>query len=995
MSITDRRSHLSWEVIIVYGPDDHGRSAVFHIELKNKVERCSTPMVVAEDFNLIRWASEKSSSNVDRGRMCMFNDCIADLALREIARVVTRIGSDHTPLLFSSGEGTAPRTRRFCFETFWLEHTGYEGLWANLGADLKACKGALLDQIQVLDSLADGPGLSPDDWLRRYSLEASLMCIYESEELFWQRRWGQDWLLKGDASTAYFHAIANGRRRKCAIPFLWDRETLLESQEDISSHVYSFYKSLFLRAPWGGVSLFVDFWTPVDRVSDSENAALTLPFSPEQVHLAIASMKSYSAPGPDGLRINYGVISLIPKVVGSSDIRQFCPIAVINVLAWIFVKVCATRLSPVAEHIAHPLQSAFLKGTRIHDGILALHEIVHEVASKGLKGIFLKVDFQKTYDNLDWSFLRLVMQRCGFDERWCSWVMQLVGSGSTAINVNGDVGSFFHASRGVKQGDPISPVLFNLAVDALVGILDKARLAGHLKGVADHLIPGGGVTHLQYADDTTLMVAGSDRGIAHLKFLLLRFEEMLGLKINFDKREVVVLGFSEEEQHRIADNLNFRLASFPVSYLGMPLAESRILVSGFDPLVSQVASRAEPWCGRFTSKGSKTIIIGSNLSSLPMYMMGLYILPESVHSSFDKELARFFWQAGDGRPKYHMVKWADICLPKDRGGLGILASRRMNVALMLRWVWRITRGDRGLWLRLLEAKYLQGIPLLACSRSAGSQFWKSIQAIKEEIRAGLRFSVHNGSGTQFWLDPWLDGAPLRLRFPGLFAICAASTILVSEAALVDGWHFEFYRSFSPTEVLEWNSLREVVPLPLSPEPDSVCWNLSPSGELSVSSAYQALCRRPVLPWLSPLWKAPMPLKIKIFVWQLLRDRLPSGTEVLKRHGPGNGLCPLCQIPETGTHILLSCISAQELWCYVREALGPEWAAHDFAEFLHVRATQDGRKRRLFWLVFAALTWTLWTTRNKMVIERVFPRRASDSFFKFLAFLQLSHPLVRP
>uniref|UniRef100_A0A453J5N4 Reverse transcriptase zinc-binding domain-containing protein n=1 Tax=Aegilops tauschii subsp. strangulata TaxID=200361 RepID=A0A453J5N4_AEGTS len=77
----------------------------------------------------------------------------------------------------------------------------------------------------------------------------------------------------------------------------------------------------------------------------------------------------------------------------------------------------------------------------------------------------------------------------------------------------------------------------------------------------------------------------------------------------------------------------------------------------------------------------------------------------------------------------------------------------MNMALMLRWVWRILRGDGGLWLQLIEAKYLQGQPLLACSHLAGSQFWKSIQAIKEEIRLGLRFSVGNGSGTQFWLDP--------------------------------------------------------------------------------------------------------------------------------------------------------------------------------------------------------------------------------------------------
>ncbi|KAE8766362.1 dna replication licensing factor mcm2 [Hordeum vulgare] len=96
---------------------------------------------------------------------------------------------------------------------------------------------------------------------------------------------------------------------------------------------------------------------------------------------------------------------------------------------------------------------------------------------------------------------------------------------------------------------------------------------------------------------------------------------------------------------------------------------------------------------------------------------------------------------------------------------------------------------------------------------------------------------------------------------------------------------------------------------------------------------------------------------------------------------------LCHVPETRTHILFSCVAAHALWCFVREAVGPEWEAHDLAEFLQLRATQVGRKRRLFWLVFAAMMWTLWTTRNKMVIERVFQRRASDSFFKFLAFLQ--------
>src|SRR4051812_40813842 len=87
------------------------------------------------------------------------------------------------------------------------------------------------------------------------------------------------------------------------------------------------------------------------------------------------------------------------------------------------------------------------------------------------------------------------------------------------------------------------------------------------------------------------------------------------------------------------------------------------------------------------SSGSKTVLIDYCLSSLPMYMMGLYLLQEGVHGAFDKGLSRFFWQDPKGHQKYHMVKWADICAPKNFGGIEIIASRQFNKSLMLRWVW--------------------------------------------------------------------------------------------------------------------------------------------------------------------------------------------------------------------------------------------------------------------------------------------------------------------
>jgi hypothetical protein len=143
-------------------------------------------------------------------------------------------------------------------------------------------------------------------------------------------------------------------------------------------------------------------------------------FSPKEVRRAIIEMKADSAPGLDGIpviffqkiweriqavimpmlqefyigtlvmsRLNFGVITLIPKIVGATDIRQFRPITVINVIQRIFLKVCASRLAPVMERLTHPGQFAFLKGWYIHDGILALHEIIHEVKVRRLKGVFL------------------------------------------------------------------------------------------------------------------------------------------------------------------------------------------------------------------------------------------------------------------------------------------------------------------------------------------------------------------------------------------------------------------------------------------------------------------------------------------------------------------------------------------------------------------------------------------------------------------------------
>jgi hypothetical protein len=184
------------------------------------------------------------------------------------------------------------------------------------------------------------------------------------EQEYWRQRGRQAWLLHGDANTAYFHAIANGRRRKCTIARLVTDQGIITESRDLQKHIYDFYRNLMGAEGENRLfSLAQDTWVADRRVSDAENEDLMLSFSGEEVDGVLKAMKVDTAPGPDGFpviffkrfwvlvkpyilailngfalgrvdiaRLNFGVLTLIPKVQGAEDIRQFRPIALINVI---------------------------------------------------------------------------------------------------------------------------------------------------------------------------------------------------------------------------------------------------------------------------------------------------------------------------------------------------------------------------------------------------------------------------------------------------------------------------------------------------------------------------------------------------------------------------------------------------------------------------------------------------------------------------------------
>ena len=186
--------------------------------------------------------------------------------------------------------------------------------------------------------------------------------------------------------------------------------------------------------------------------------------------------------------LNFGVITLLPKTSDAKQIQQYRPICLLNVSFKIFTKAGTNRLNRVAQQVVNPCQSAFMPGRNIMEGVVILHEIIHELHTKKLDGVVFKIDFEKAYDKVKWSFLQQTLRMKGFSPKWCKWIESFVSGGSVGIKVNDDIGHYFQSKKGLRQGDPMSPILFNIIADMLAILIKRAKDDGQIRGVIPHLV---------------------------------------------------------------------------------------------------------------------------------------------------------------------------------------------------------------------------------------------------------------------------------------------------------------------------------------------------------------------------------------------------------------------------------------------------------------------------------------------------------------------------
>ena len=171
----------------------------------------------------------------------------------------------------------------------------------------------------------------------------------------------------------------------------------------------------------------------------------------------MALVRSFEEEHLDIRRLNYVILTLIPKEADATEMKKFRPIALINCSFKIFSKTLNNRLIRIIDRLISPNQTAFIKGRYILESVVAAHEIIHEIARKKEAGIVLKLDYEKAYDRVNWDFLVEVLTSRCFSKTWINWIINLTRGGSVCVRLNDVNGSYFIVGKGLRQGDPFIP----------------------------------------------------------------------------------------------------------------------------------------------------------------------------------------------------------------------------------------------------------------------------------------------------------------------------------------------------------------------------------------------------------------------------------------------------------------------------------------------------------------------------------------------------------
>lgn len=624
------------------------------------------------------------------------------------------------------------------------------------------------------------------------SLSAKLEAAYKEEELYWSQRSRIQWLQGGDRNTSFFHAATRGRRAVNNFSVIENNSgQAVYKEEEIVQSITEYYARIFSGQMTDSSLVVEEGISPL--VTTEMNQALIAPPSTIEIKEALFSIHPDKAPGPDGFsasfyqsfwdiigediasdiksfflsgsldrRQNETHVRLIPKISGPKKVSDYRPIALCNTHYKIIAKLLTRRLQPLLPDLISEHQSAFVKGRAIADNVLITHEILHYLQHSSATvrcSMAIKTDMSKACDRIEWSFLRNVLVRLGFHEKWVTWIMACVTSVSYSYLINGAAQGRVEPSRGIRQGDPLSPYLFILCTEVLSGLCKKAQLHGSVIGVkvSRH---GPAINHLLFADDTMFFSRTDHRSCAELILILKKYGDASGQCINLDKSSITFSTKTPgDAKRRVREQFQILNEGGVGKYLGLPEHFGRKKRDIFAALVDRIRQRSHSWTSKFLSGAGKLILLKSVLAAMPTYSMSCFKLPLSLCKQIQSILTRFWWDLSPEIKKMCWVSWEKLSKPKNVGGLGFREIAQFNDAMLAKLSWRILKEPTSLLSRILTGKYCTTSSFLETKApSNASHGWRGILIGRDLLSKGLGWVIGSDCDVPLWNEPWLSTA---------------------------------------------------------------------------------------------------------------------------------------------------------------------------------------------------------------------------------------------
>eukprot|EP00253_Pinus_taeda_P009325 PITA_09325 len=973
-------------------------------------------------------------------------------------KILPKLTSDHKPILLCLKEEEDLGPLRFRFNPLWAGKDGFletvQAAWRTevLGSPsyvweqkMKNTKKALKDWIkksmqspnrQRKEAVMQLEGIqlemeekdpSSTDLANEKSAQRNVYCSFRNEEEYWRLKSRSLWLKSGDRNTSYFHRQCKARLSRNHITEITSTSgQVYKGFSQIQEAAVNHFQNLLSAERNGNEEDEAEFLTTIPNlVSEEDNDSLMSPVTEEEITSIVWSMEPDKAPGPDGFTIHFyricweiikidlfkmirGVLrkekvgggikstflALIPKETNPRSFDRYRLISLCNSSYKIVAKLLANRIKPLLQKLISLAQGGFVKGRQILDNVIQIQEALHSSHTRKEQGMIIKLDMSNAFDRVNHSFLLRVLAAFGFRQEFINLIKACIENIWIAPMVNGRPTEFFSATRGLRQGCPLSPFLYILMADSLSRKLTQEQQSGTIPGI--RIVQGvSPMNHALFADDSLLLGGASMRIAKSFKTILQKYCSVTGALIS--ERKSAVYGWNTDQQtiQRIASELGFKgYAKWDkIKYLGLPLTMGSNHNNLWEEVISKFNKKIAAWGGVWLTTGGKLTLIRSVLSALPTFQATLLMAPRQIADQISCLMRNFLWNVGKGNSnRFHLVNWEMVKRPIAEGGLQIRDPKQANLALGCKLLWQLISEPTHPISQVLNLKYLRNRSIISfnpVSSPKGTQAWRLCCKGIDFFRTHLYKIPGNGKKTLLWRDRIMGHPPLSdineitdlrvwLRSKGIRKIED-----IAEWDNKGNWqswtlpnipaHLKNQLNYFIDEITDFTPVHK-------DEEDSWGWGqtgvyTAKQGYLQMQSKKDSL--HPEAVW-KQIWESFNIPKINFFFWTLFHNKILTGDNLCRRNIAGPHRCVFCKkVLETSVHIFLECEYAQKAWTSFLAGLNVRPLVNcsitDMFLSWKARYPHSIADKSLWYKVWIAapkyVCWKLWLSRNEIVFNK--------------------------